>query len=117
MDFGLARAAIEDSDGTQGVGTTGYQAPEVANGETNYTDKADVYSAGMVFYEIVTGVPPSKNRKAYKEAVFSTKGGVLLAKLLRRMLEKDPTERCTAKQALEDLEAIIQILKPASQSA
>ncbi|RHZ79135.1 hypothetical protein Glove_151g121 [Diversispora epigaea] len=40
------------------VGVLPYIAPEVLNGDEEYTKAADVYSFGIVAYEIVTGIPP-----------------------------------------------------------
>ena len=59
-DFGLARAFAATSVTTQaGVvfGTAAYVAPEqVAPGRAD--PRADVYSAGIVLYELLTGAPP-----------------------------------------------------------
>lgn len=71
-DFGLATAAIKakttvdmiskidveetkDSVLTSRVGTTFYIAPEVtkATGKVNYTNKVDVYSLGVIFFEMI----------------------------------------------------------------
>jgi serine/threonine protein kinase len=44
---------------TKGVGTLIYQAPEIINGESNYAiDKTDVYSYGMLLYELFTQKEP-----------------------------------------------------------
>ena len=61
MDFGIARA-IDDSATTmtqsQGVvGTAQYLSPEQARGET-VDMRSDLYSAGCVLYEMLTGRPP-----------------------------------------------------------
>ncbi|MFT8925954.1 MAG: Stk1 family PASTA domain-containing Ser/Thr kinase [Bifidobacterium sp.] len=61
MDFGIARA-LDDSAATmtqsQGVvGTAQYLSPEQARGET-VDVRSDLYSAGCVLYEMVTGRPP-----------------------------------------------------------
>ena len=61
MDFGIARA-LDDSAATmtqsQGVvGTTQYLSPEQARGET-VDMRSDLYSAGCVLYEMLTGRPP-----------------------------------------------------------
>ncbi len=61
MDFGIARA-LDDSSATmtqnQGVvGTAQYLSPEQARGEQVGT-KSDIYSAGCVLYEMLTGKPP-----------------------------------------------------------
>lgn len=57
MDFGIARA-LERSAITAGlVGTVAYVAPEQARGEG--TDaRADLYSTGCMFYELLTGSLP-----------------------------------------------------------
>lgn len=61
MDFGIARA-LDDSVATmtqsQGVvGTAQYLSPEQARGET-VDMRSDLYSAGCVLYEMLTGKPP-----------------------------------------------------------
>jgi eukaryotic-like serine/threonine-protein kinase len=61
MDFGIARAI---ADGTSTVtqtsavvGTAQYLSPEQARGET-VDSRSDVYSAGCLLYELLTGRPP-----------------------------------------------------------
>lgn len=61
MDFGIARA-LDDSATTmtksQGVvGTAQYLSPEQARGES-VDMRSDLYSAGCVLYEMLTGRPP-----------------------------------------------------------
>ncbi|MDD6461162.1 MAG: Stk1 family PASTA domain-containing Ser/Thr kinase [Bifidobacteriaceae bacterium] len=61
MDFGIARA-LDDSQTTmtqsQGVvGTAQYLSPEQARGE-QVDMRSDLYSAGCVLYEMLTGRPP-----------------------------------------------------------
>ena len=61
MDFGIARA-ISDSASSMTqtaavVGTAQYLSPEQARGET-VDSRSDVYSAGCLLYELLTGRPP-----------------------------------------------------------
>ena len=61
MDFGIARA-IADSAATMTqtnsvVGTAQYLSPEQARGEV-VDARSDLYSAGCLFYELLTGKPP-----------------------------------------------------------
>jgi class 3 adenylate cyclase/uncharacterized protein HemY/predicted Ser/Thr protein kinase len=63
MDFGLARR-VESHDpalSSEGMilGTPAYMAPEQARGEIESLDgRADVYSLGVVLYELLAGQPP-----------------------------------------------------------
>jgi eukaryotic-like serine/threonine-protein kinase len=61
MDFGIARA-ISDASSTMTqtaavVGTAQYLSPEQARGEP-VDSRSDVYSAGCLVYELLTGRPP-----------------------------------------------------------
>ncbi|GHE09670.1 Stk1 family PASTA domain-containing Ser/Thr kinase [Klenkia taihuensis] len=61
MDFGIARA-VSDSAATMTstaavIGTAQYLSPEQARGE-GVDARSDVYSAGCLLYELVTGAPP-----------------------------------------------------------
>ena len=58
-DFGLARAVTEVTQTTTGnvLGTVAYLAPElITSGDS--TSRADVFSAGVVLYELLTGQQP-----------------------------------------------------------
>jgi serine/threonine-protein kinase len=71
MDFGIARA-IADAQATmtQGnavMGTAQYLSPEQARGEL-VDARSDLYSAGCLFYELLTGRPPFQGESAVSVA-------------------------------------------------
>jgi len=55
-DFGFARKVAENQVMTSHLGTALYMAPEVWS--SNYTNKCDVWSSGVIFYEMLTGANP-----------------------------------------------------------
>ena len=63
-DFGLARDV--EARMTKGACTPLYAAPEVMNLEP-YDEKCDVWSAGLILYEMLTGEEYFKNVKTKKE--------------------------------------------------
>lgn len=71
MDFGIARA-ISDSSETQAhssgiVGTAQYFSPEQARGEA-VDARTDLYSTGVLLYEMLAGRPPFKGDTAVSVA-------------------------------------------------
>src|SRR5687768_3301844 len=76
LDFGLAKLTDREASGADPdavtipitetnpgiiMGTTGYMSPEQAQGETIDT-RSDVFSLGVVLYEMIAGEPPFKGR-------------------------------------------------------
>jgi len=61
-DFGIAKdtdvTALTGANST--VGTAAYMSPEQCRGEKNLTAKSDLYSLGVVFFELLTGEKPFK---------------------------------------------------------
>ncbi|MFM7030276.1 MAG: protein kinase domain-containing protein [Micrococcales bacterium] len=71
MDFGIARA-VSDSANTQAysvgiVGTAQYFSPEQARGE-HVDARTDLYSTGVLLYEMLAGQPPFKGETAVSVA-------------------------------------------------
>ena len=67
MDFGLAKRefgeATVTSDGRV-LGTPAYMSPELARGESHHVDgRSDVYSLGVVLYELLTGERPFQGNR------------------------------------------------------
>jgi serine/threonine protein kinase len=61
LDFGLARAALDESQMTQSgaiVGTPAYMAPEQAHGNKPVDERADLFSLGCVLYRLCAGEAP-----------------------------------------------------------
>ena len=71
MDFGIARAVADaQATMTQGnavMGTAQYLSPEQARGEV-VDARSDLYSAGCLFYELLTGRPPFQGESAVSVA-------------------------------------------------
>lgn len=108
MDFGIARAVSDSSstvaETTAIIGTAAYFSPEQAKGEP-VDARADVYSAGVVLYELLAGRPPFRGESpvavAYQHVseaplppseVIETVPRSLDAVVLRA-LAKDPFQR------------------------
>ena len=99
------------------VGTERYIAPEVYDAylRDEYTEKIDVYSSGMVCYELLTRFRPFHNyqkidvstavikgeRPSFKNVLRCMNGYYPMTEMMLRMWQDDSTQRPTAEQATE----------------
>ena len=108
MDFGIARAVSDSSstvaETTQIIGTAAYFSPEQAKGE-QVDARADLYSTGVVLYELLTGRQPFRGDSpvavAYQHvseapeppSEVSDKAPRSMDAIVLRALAKDPFQR------------------------
>ncbi|KAL3733498.1 hypothetical protein ACJRO7_022943 [Eucalyptus globulus] len=110
-DFGLSVFIEEGKDYRDIVGSAYYVAPEVLR--RKYGKEIDIWSAGVILYILLSGVPPfwAETEKGIFDAIlqgdidFESKPWPsisLSAKdLVKKMLTKDPKKRITSAQVLE----------------
>lgn len=110
MDFGIAGAAADLARHTgPHAGTPGYMAPEQATGGA-LTKQADLYSLGLVLYELFTGAPAQhepgherSGRTTTEPARPSTHVPDLdpaVERVILRCLEADPAQRPASAMAV-----------------
>jgi serine/threonine-protein kinase len=132
LDFGLARVADRATITKKGVilGTPDYMSPEQAMGRA-IDPRSDVFSAGAVFYEFLTLRKPFKGKTLHAvlyQIISEQPDPVLtlnpelparLARVVHRMLEKDPERRyATMEELVNDLEVIhVALRRSRSRSA
>jgi hypothetical protein len=88
-DFGLAKMLDADPD-EKPVGTPRYMAPEQVADPAHVDNRADIYSLGVVFYEMLTGELPGRQFEAPSRKV---QIDVRLDEVVLRALEKNPEMR------------------------
>jgi tRNA A-37 threonylcarbamoyl transferase component Bud32 len=124
MDFGLAKRLTSDDSSGQDlslsltregatVGTPAYMSPEQI--QTQPVDhRSDIFSLGIVFYELLTGIHPFRRSRAIEtmEAILNDEAPLLseylpnatdlLQKTIGLMLAKDPGRRYQEASELSD---------------
>jgi serine/threonine protein kinase, bacterial len=117
-DFGIARLADAPSvtRTSQVVGTPYYLSPEVISGR-KATSAVDVYAAGIMLYELLTGRPPFRGSdamevfRAHQTAVPQRPPGVSdrLWAVATAALAKDPDHRPIAGELASRLRAAVRL--------
>ena len=113
-DFGLSRIIANENQATvaqtaltqanQVLGTPRYMAPEQLEGSHRVDHRADIYSLGVVFYEMLTGELLIGRFEAPSQKV---QIDVRLDEVVLRTLEKEPQRRYQAASAIKsDLDSI-----------
>ncbi|EXX51419.1 Ypk2p [Rhizophagus irregularis DAOM 197198w] len=114
-DMGLCKPAnyneLEDMK-NKIYGVLPYIAPEILRGQ-NYTKAADIYSFGIIMYEVISGLPPyydlsHDNNLAIQickglRPRFNIKVPQLIVHLIKRCLDANPLNRPIAKEIISIL--------------
>ena len=115
-DFGIARAVTESTMTYSGnvVGSVHYFSPEQAKG-TMITPKSDVYSLGVVLYEMLTGTLPFTGETPVSIAMKHLQDEPLSVRqidpsippvveaIVTRAMSKDPALRPDAAELMQDI--------------
>jgi calcium-dependent protein kinase len=117
IDFGLSHFVDEVTLSHPKCGTPGYMAPEVANYKDHsprYNQACDMFSAGVIFYRIVTHhelFAGRSSRQIYEKnkacklnlqlVDLYTMQNPYMRDLLKCMLHEDPSQRITINKALQ----------------
>jgi serine/threonine-protein kinase len=123
LDFGIAKS-VEARDATDVIlGSAPYIAPERIKGKP-YDGRADVYSTGMMFYRLLTGVLPFDHDQDDFEAIarWHLQGELpppswkrtglnpAIDKAAARLLERNPLWRPKADEAEAMVNELVQSL-------
>jgi eukaryotic-like serine/threonine-protein kinase len=99
VDFGLARVQASTTITQSGavMGSPGYIAPEVIDGK-QADKRTDVFSFGVVFYEMLTGRRPFGPADAFES---------FIRVIYRIMQEQPPAPSTTNPEVIEGLDAVV----------
>jgi serine/threonine protein kinase len=121
-DFGIARDAGAESEMTMAgavIGTPQYMSPEQA-GAKELDHRTDLYSLGIILYEILTGRPPFKGDSAISTGIMHISQSVpaLPAKhaqfqgFIDKALAKDPDDRFQSGREFKEELSLIPLEAP-----
>ncbi|MBE6854459.1 MAG: Stk1 family PASTA domain-containing Ser/Thr kinase [Ruminococcus sp.] len=118
MDFGIAKFAREQGKTAtdQAIGTVHYISPEQARGDVT-DEKSDVYSVGVMFYEMLTGKKPFDTDNPVTIAVMHMQTTperprnvnpdvpAGLEEIILHAMQKDPADRyASAVEMMKDID-------------
>lgn len=118
-NFAISRIIERDSDATRPMGSVAlplYTSPEQLTGQ-GATARSDIYSLGILNYEMLVGKPPFggdtaarvRDAHLHDEPPAMPPGCSEVEPLIRRMLAKDPQERPdSAGEVAEELDRIVE---------
>ncbi len=116
-DFGVARSVSNNTQMTNAgtvLGTPNYMSPEQARGK-ELDGTSDIYSLGVVLYEMLIGSPPYKGDEAVAVAIQHLTSPVpklppelsIYQSLINRMMAKKPQDRFkSAREAFEFIDGL-----------
>jgi len=120
LDFGIARLLDSTDDLTksgQSLGTVYYMSPEQCRGEKGVDGRSDIYSLGVVLYQMLTGKRPYEGEIQVAIALQHVQEPIprlpqdlnLYQPLIDKMMAKDRMERLSS--AAEFLRLLDKVLK------
>lgn len=115
VDFGTSRRLEDVWVWTRGHGTEAYMAPEVFFDSQRFLAGSDIYSVGVMLYEMVTGELPYQSpiqltteRAIKRPREINANLSPELESIILRAMERDPAVRYpTAAAMLTDIETLL----------